>query len=60
MNIEVSGEASDVFGYLVEFGLLDIETVIDGSNWSVVVDENNGIVDVFVDGVLVTSVLLTH
>jgi len=60
MNIEVSGEASDVFGYLAEFGLLDIETVIDGSNWSVVVDENNGIVDVFVDGVLVTSVSLTH
>jgi len=60
MNISLSGEASDVFGYLAEFGLLTLYTCIDGSNWDVVVSENDGVVDVFVDDTLVTSFLLLH
>ncbi|MBC8522844.1 hypothetical protein H8D29_02850 [PVC group bacterium] len=55
MTIEVSGEACDVFGYLADFGLLEIESRIDGSNWSAIVDESASVVDIFVDETFVTS-----
>jgi hypothetical protein len=58
INLEVSGDACDVFGYLVEFGLVEIDTTINHTNWVAVIDEENELVDIFVEDVLLTTVVL--
>jgi len=60
INLEVSGDACDVFGYLVEFGLMEIDTTINHTNWVAVIDEENELVDIFVEDVLLTTVVLPH
>lgn len=60
MTVEVSGTASDVFGYLNDLGLLNIDACVDGSNWSIVFDSNNQLVDIFVDESFVISISLPH
>ncbi len=60
INIELVGDACDVFGYLVEYGLLEIDTTINQTNCVAVVDEENELVDIFVEDVLLTTIELPH
>jgi hypothetical protein len=60
INIEVSGNACDVFGYLAEFGLLNIDACINDSNWFVIVNENNSTVEIFVENILLTTFALPN
>ncbi len=60
INLEVSGDACDVFGYLVEFGLLEMNTAMNESHWVAVVDESNEFVDFFVEDILLTTIELPH
>ncbi|MBC8202747.1 MAG: hypothetical protein H8E91_02855 [Planctomycetes bacterium] len=60
MNMELSGDACDVFGYLAAFGLLEMDTTMNQTNWFAVVDEENELVDIFVEDVLLTTIELPH
>jgi len=60
INIEVSGDACDVFSYLVEFGLQEMDTTIHETNWIAIVDEENELVNIFIEDVLLTTIVLSH
>jgi hypothetical protein len=56
--MNVTGNASDVFGYLYEVGITDGSTTIDGQDWSMTIDSAGEWADIYIDNEFVTSVLL--
>jgi hypothetical protein len=58
MRLELSGEASDVVGYLAQLGVNRSGATVDGRNWTLVVDAENEWADIYLDESLVTSIPL--
>jgi hypothetical protein len=53
--LNVSGEASDVFGYLYKVGIRSGNVSIDETHWSIHVDNNGQWADVYIGNELITS-----
>lgn len=57
LRLELSGEPSDVFGYLVALGVTDGAVTVNGNQWTMAFHENQW-ADLFMNGTLVTSISL--
>lgn len=53
--LNVSGKASDVFGYLYEVGIREGNVSVDETHWSIQVDNNGQWANVYVGNSLITS-----
>ena len=58
MRLELSGEASDVLGYLSQLGVTQGGTTTDGTKWTILFDDDHQWADVFTDKTLFTTVPL--
>lgn len=56
IRVDLSGEAVDVFGYLVELGVQEGDAPSSEGNWHFVVDHETGMIDIFMDETLFTAI----
>jgi hypothetical protein len=58
MRLELSGEASDVIGYLAQLGVTRSGATVHGEYWTLVVDSEHEWADIFLGESFVTSISL--
>ncbi|MBC8200807.1 MAG: hypothetical protein H8E86_02080 [Planctomycetes bacterium] len=56
--MNLSGNASDVFGYMFEVGITNGSATVHNQEWTMHIDSSGEWADVYIDNSLVTSVLL--
>ena len=58
MRLELSGEPSDVIGYLAQLGVTRSGATVDGDSWQLIIDTEQEWADLFLDESFMTSIPL--
>lgn len=58
MTLILTGELCDVFGYMAELGVVEGNSIIDGNECSLFIDDEGQWADLFINDVLLCSILL--